>query len=329
MDFLFEFFLRFFAQLQTPTLGFLFGGMILCAFGSKLAIPNAIYQFVIFILLMKIGLQGGIELKNAEMNEIFFPLLISAVLGFVIVAIGHFSFSLMKVKREDGIATAGLFGAVSASTLAAAIIHLEQENIFYESWVPALYPIMDITALVFAIILSQKAKGSGGKSVKILPILKDSLQGSALSALLLGLALGLLSNTAPLLENFYRPLFGGFLSILMLIMGMEAYSRLHELKKVAHWFVLYALVAPVVHGFIAFALGYVAHLLVGFHPGGVILLAVMAASSSDISGPPTLRSAIPKANPAAYIGSSTSLGTPVAIAICIPLFTELSKIVFN
>lgn len=329
MDFLLEFFLRFFAQLQTPTLGFLFGGMILCAVGSKLAIPNAIYQFVIFVLLMKIGLQGGIELKNAEMNEIFFPLLISAVLGFVIVIIGRFSFSLMKVKREDGIATAGLFGAVSASTLAAAIIHLEQENIFYESWVPALYPIMDITALVFAIILSQKAKACGGKSIKILPILKDSLQGSALSALLLGLALGLLSNTGSLLENFYRPLFGGFLSILMLIMGMEAYSRLHELKKVAHWFVLYALVAPVLHGFIAFGLGYIAHLLVGFHPGGVILLAVMAASSSDISGPPTLRSAIPKANPAAYVGSSTSLGTPVAIAICIPLFTELSKIVFN
>jgi len=60
----------------------------------------------------------------------------------------------------------------------------------------------------------------------------------------------------------------------------------------------------------------------------VVLLAVLAASSSDISGPPTLRAAIPSANPSAYIGSSTSLGTPVAIAIGIPLFIALAQIVF-
>jgi hypothetical protein len=41
---------------------------------------------------------------------------------------------------------------------------------------------------------------------------------------------------------------------------------------------------------------------VGFSPGGVILLAVIAGSSSDFSGPPTLRAGIPTANPSAYMG---------------------------
>ena len=41
-------------------------------------------------------------------------------------------------------------------------------------------------------------------------------------------------------------------------------------------------------------------------------IAVIAASNSDISGPPTLRAGIPGANPSAYIGASTSVGTPSA-----------------
>ena len=115
----------------------------------------------------------------------------------------------------------------------------------------------------------------------------------------------------------------------MLIMGMEAYARLNELRKVAHWYAVYAVVAPLAHGLIAFGLGYIAHVLTGFSPGGVVLLAVMAGSSSDISGPPTLRAAIPTANPSAYIGSSTSIGTPVAIAVGIPLYIALAQAVFG
>ncbi|MEL6282718.1 MAG: sodium-dependent bicarbonate transport family permease, partial [Pseudomonadota bacterium] len=55
----------------------------------------------------------------------------------------------------------------------------------------------------------------------------------------------------------------------------------------------------------------------------VVLLSVMAASSSDISGPPTMLVALPEANPSAYIGASSGLGTPVAI-LSIPLFMALA-----
>ena len=113
------------------------------------------------------------------------------------------------------------------------------------------------------------------------------------------------------------------------MMGIEAWQRLNELRRVAHWYAVYAALAPLVHGGIGFGLGAIAHHLTGFSPGGVVLLAILAASSSDISGPPTLRAGIPKANPSAFIGSSTSIGTPICIAICIPLFTELAIMVFD
>ncbi|MEM6467296.1 MAG: sodium-dependent bicarbonate transport family permease, partial [Pseudomonadota bacterium] len=75
---------------------------------------------------------------------------------------------------------------------------------------------------------------------------------------------------------------------------------------------------------IGFGAGYVAHVTTGFSAGGVVLLSVMAASSSDISGPPTMRAALPEANPSAYVGTSTGLGTPVAI-LSIPLWIALAE----
>lgn len=334
MEFLADFLIGLTKQLQSPTLGFLMGGMLIAALGSHLKIPNAVYQFIVFALLMKIGLKGGIEIREANLSDMILPAFSAILVGIIIVLIGSFIFSLIpKIKREDGYATAGLFGAVSASTLAAAMVLLEEQSIRYEAWVPALYPFMDIPALLLAIILANvyqhKQNKNADTKVDVLGIIKESLRGSALSALLLGLLLGLMTKPDAILESFYEPLFRGFLSILMLVMGMEAYARLNELRKVAHWYAIYAFFAPIMHGLIAFGLGYIAHITVDFSPGGVILLAVMAASNSDISGPPTLRAAIPTANPSAYIGASTSVGTPVAIALCIPLFIALAEVVFK
>ncbi|NEQ44133.1 MAG: sodium-dependent bicarbonate transport family permease [Leptolyngbya sp. SIOISBB] len=385
MDFLSEFLTLFLGKLQSPTLGFLLGGMIVAALGSKLTIPDAVYKFIVFMLLIKVGLSGGVAIRNANLAEMLLPALFAMVIGILVVFIARYTLAQMPgVKTLDAVATGGLFGAVSGSTLAAGITLLESEGMQYEAWSAALYPFMDIPALVTAIVLasiyagkqkrdkylkneeylrkeeysgmqpvaaggyanvdprstaggySGEPGGTGGGSssqpsgassgrVKIWPIIKESLQGSALSALLLGLALGILTQPERVYEGFYDPPFRGLLSILMLVMGMEAWSRLGELRKVGQWYALYAVLAPILHGFIGFGLGYIAHITTGFSPGGVVLLSVIAASSSDISGPPTLRAGIPKANPSAYIGSSTAVGTPIALAVCIPLFIQLAQ----
>jgi len=323
---------KFVSQLQSPTLAFLLGGILIAALGSRLTIPDSIYKFIVFMLLMKVGLKGGMAISEADLGAMLVPALFAALIGCLIVLIGRFTLAkLPGIRTEDGIATAGLFGAVSGSTLAAGMVVLDTSGIAYEPWAPALYPFMDIPALVLAIVLASlylKRKDGSGEKVEIWPIVKESLQGSALSALLLGIALGLFTNPGKVVDTFYEPLFRGLLSVLMLIMGIEAYARLKEFRHVAHWFAVYAAVMPIVHGLIAFGLGYIAHVTVGFSPGGVVLLAVIAGSSSDISGPPTLRAGIPTANPSAYIGASTSIGTPVAIAIGIPLYIGLAGIVF-
>ena len=374
MDFLFDFLTGFLGQLQSPTLGFLIGGMVVAAVGSRLSIPDPVYKFIVFMLLIKVGLTGGQAIRDSNLAQILLPAVFAVVIGILIVFIGRYTLcKLPNVKIEDGIATAGLFGAVSGSTLAAGITVLEGQGIPYEPWAGALYPFMDIPALVTAIVLasiytskqrvtaeekfskeeylSKQRVTAGGypksditsaypskpgitasgypkkqpERVKIWPIVKESLQGSALSALLLGLGLGLLTQPESVYESFYDPLFRGLLSVLMVVMGMEATARIGELRKVAQWYVVYAAVAPLLHGLIAFGLGWIAHVTTGFSPGGVVLLAVIAGSSSDISGPPTLRAGIPSANPSAYIGASTAVGTPIAIAIGIPLYIGLAQ----
>lgn len=371
MDFLSLFLTDFVKQLQSPTLGFLIGGMVIAALGSELVIPESICSIIVFMLLTKIGLTGGIAIRNSNLTEMVLPIVIAAIVGVVIVFIARYTLAkLPKVKTVDAIATGGLFGAVSGSTMAAALTLLEEEKIPYEAWAGALYPFMDIPALVTAIVVANiylnkkkkniatdsssqeslikqsvvpvdyhdqqdypssrqeylsQQKGAANNRVKIWPIIKESLQGPAVSAMLLGLALGIFTRPESVYKGFYDPAFRGLLSILMLVMGMEAWSRIGELRKVAQWYVVYSVVGPFLHGLLAFGLGLIAHYTMNFSLGGVVVLAVIASSSSDISGPPTLRAGIPSANPSAYIGASTAIGTPVAIGICIPFFIGLAQ----
>ncbi|WP_299963144.1 sodium-dependent bicarbonate transport family permease [uncultured Roseobacter sp.] len=347
MDSLIEIASTMLAQMQKPTLAFLLGGMMLAALGSKLEVPDPVYKFIVMLLLLKVGLGAGISVREADLIALAVPAVCAALVGIGIVLLGQGTLARWRgVSQMDGMATAGLFGAVSASTLAAGMAMLDADGIFYEGFIGALYPFMDIAALVTAIVLARmsaarKAAGSvqaggtmtvgsggGGQGAGfdgdlVRGILVDTFRSAAISALLLGIAIGLLARPEAVYASFYEPLFRGLLSILMLVMGMEAWSRLSELRKVAHAYVLYGLTAPIVHGLLGFGLGMVAHHLTGFSAGGVVLLSIMAASSSDISGPPTMRGALPEANPSAYVGASTGLGTPVAI-LSIPLFMALA-----
>jgi hypothetical protein len=365
VDFVSLFITDFIAQLQSPTLAFLIGGMIIAALGSELVIPESICTIIVFMLLMKIGLTGGIAIRSSNLTEMVLPMIFAVITGIVIVFIARYTLAkLPKVKTVDAIATGGLFGAVSGSTMAAGLTVLEQAKMSYEAWAGALYPFMDIPALVTAIVIANiylnkkkrkeaaysteqpvaagdypdqkdypstrqeylsQQQDAGNNKVKIWPIIEESLRGPALSAMLLGLALGIFTQPESVYKSFYDPLFRGLLSILMLVMGIEAWSRVGELRKVAQWYVVYSVVAPFIHGLIAFGLGMIAHYTMGFSMGGVVILAVIASSSSDISGPPTLRAGIPSANPSAYIGASTAVGTPIAIGLCIPFFLGLAQ----
>ena len=329
-------------QVQKPTLAFLIAGMVLAAAGSKLTVPEPVYKFVVMLLLLKVGMNAGISVREAEILALAVPALLAVGLGVGIVLLGTGTLARLRgISRDDAMATVGLFGAVSASTLAAGMAMLDDAGIAYEGFIGALYPFMDVAALVTAIVIANLATarqtvGAGGGTMAlgggpgprvekglVGGILSDTARSAAISALLAGIGIGLFARPEAVYSGFYEPLFRGLLSILMLVMGMEAWARLSEMRKVAHAYLAYGLAAPILHGLLGFGAGVAAHHLTGFSEGGIVLLAVMAASSSDISGPPTMRGALPGANPSAYVGTSTGIGTPVAI-LAIPLWMALA-----
>ncbi|MFK7939800.1 MAG: sodium-dependent bicarbonate transport family permease [Roseovarius sp.] len=362
MDIIFSIFGSIVDQLQKPTLAFLIGGMMLAALGSKFEVPEPVYKFVVILLLLKVGLGAGISVRDADLYSLIVPAIGAALVGIIIVLIGSRTLARWKgVSQVDALATAGLFGAVSASTLAAGMAMLDDGGVPYEGFIGALYPFMDIAALVTAIVLAKLASarkaattvsmqgggtatmggnttmggtgttGSSEPAVEkglIRGILVDTFRSPAISALLVGLAIGIMTEPDSVYKSFYEPLFRGLLSILMLIMGMEAWARFAELRKVAHAYIIYGITAPILHGMLGFGVGMIAHELTGFSAGGVVLLSIMAASSSDISGPPTMRGALPEANSSAYVGTSTGLGTPIAI-LSIPLFMAMAEVLIG
>ncbi len=96
MDFLSDFLARFAEKLQSPTLGFLLGGLVLAAFGSQLVIPDAIYKFIVFMLLMRVGLSGGIAIRESNLTEMLLPAIFAIATGILIVFIGRHTLGRRK-----------------------------------------------------------------------------------------------------------------------------------------------------------------------------------------------------------------------------------------
>jgi hypothetical protein len=67
----------------------------------------------------------------------------------------------------------------------------------------------------------------------------------------------------------------------------------------------------------------------GLSPGGVMLLAVLAASASYIAAPATMRTAVPEANPAISLTASLAITFPFNILVGIPLYHRLTGLLLN
>ena len=91
------------------------------------------------VLLLKVGLGAGISIREADIVALMVPAICAILAGIGIVLLGSNTLARWKgVSKMDAYATAGLFGAVSASTLAAAMAMLVEEGIAYEGFIGAL-----------------------------------------------------------------------------------------------------------------------------------------------------------------------------------------------
>ena len=302
-----------------PVIWFFVLGVVAGAARADLRLPAAIYEFVSTVLLLAIGLKGGVELARdtgglpvAELGGI---LLLGFLLPLPAFAIAR---GLGRLARADAASLAAHYGSVSVGTFAVVVSHLGTRGIAFEARAPVWVVLLEVPAILAGILL---ARGWAGE-VAWRRLARELFLGRSIVLLLGGLAIGWLAGPegAASLEPLFFDLFKGILALFLLEMGLIAAAQLPTLQRHGLFIVLFGVAVPLVFAVAGAALGQ----LLGLSPGGVTVLATLAASASYIAAPAAFRTAVPEANPALSLTAALAVTFPFNIVIGIPLYERLA-----
>ncbi len=305
---------------SAPVLAFLLG-LLATSIGGDLRLPEPVYQFLSFYLLLGIGIKGGVALSQAPAGEVVVPMLVTLALGIVIPLL---AFAILrwttKLGPVDRGALAAHYGSTSLVTFTAAIVFLTSAGIAYEGYVTTLLAVLEVPAIIVGLMLAGRhtaRSAAWGES------LREILTGRSVLLLVGGLLLGAATGTAGYakIEPFFGGLFTGVLTLFLLEMGVIAARRLRDLPKAGPGLILFALTFPVFSG----TLGILAGLAAGLSTGGAAILGVLTASASYIAAPAAVRLALPEANPGYYLTASLGITFPFNLIIGIPLYLAIAQ----
>lgn len=307
---------------------------------SDLKFPEALHTGLTIYLLFAIGLKGGAKLEGVNPADFAGPL--AAALGLC-VAIPLWSFALLRSwGRLDAVnagAIAAHYGSVSVVTFGAALTFLEGQRVASEPFLPALLAVMEVPAIIVALYLVRRAEPASASIPPAIPaplgivpapfrpagrdLVRELLTSKGIVLLLGGMIVGRLGGkagfeqVAPLFDSPFR----GVLTLFLLEVGLVAGQRLRDLRA-AGWFLGgFAIVMPLLHGFLGVALGR----LSGLGVGGATVLGTLAASASYIAAPAAVRVALPSANPALYLTSALAITFPFNVVFGIPAYFAFGR----
>ncbi len=297
-------------------------GAVAALIRSDLRIPEQIYALLSIYLLLAIGLKGGAALSEADVADLWRPLLAAMLLSCGIPVLVFAATRLAgRLSVPDAAALGAHYGSVSVVTFTAGTAFLATAGVSSEGFLPSLLAVMEIPAIVVALVLA-RSRTSGAN---LTGALHEVVAGRSIVLLVGGLVIGLVAGTDGLapVSPVFVDLFSGVLLLFLLEMGITAAGRLRDLRTGGVFVVAFGLAAPVVNG----GIGVLAGTWSGLSVGGTTLLGVLAASASYIAAPAAVRLALPEANPAIYLTAALGVTFPFNLTLGIPLFHELAKAV--
>ncbi|PDW02047.1 sodium-dependent bicarbonate transport family permease [Candidatus Viridilinea mediisalina] len=295
-------------------------GVVATLVRSDLKFPDEIYTALSIYLLLAIGLKGGAELSETALTEFWAPALMTLILGVTTPIVAYVVLRrLGGLEVADAAALAAHYGSVSAVTFAAVQTFLQALEIPYEGFMATLVAILEVPAIIVALIIARVALGQGGNWGEVL---RELLAGKSILLLLGGMFIGLIAGKAGLEQVapvFVDP-FKGILTLFLLEMGMVAARRFRDLRRVGFFLIAFGILMPIVNGTFGIWLGSLA----GLSQGGAVVLGTLAASASYIAAPAAVRIALPQANPSYYLTAALAITFPFNLAIGIPLYYGLA-----
>jgi uncharacterized protein len=299
-------------------------GIVATLIRSDLKFPDELYTALSIFLLLAIGMKGGAALSETPIEAFWRPALATLGLGLAIPVVTYVIVRrLGRFSIADSAAMAAHYGSVSAVTFIACVTFLESARVPYEGFMPTLVAILEVPAIVVALLIARYQIGGRGT---IGEVLHEVLAGKSIVLLLGGLTIGFLAGRPGLapVEPFFIDLFHGALTLFLLEMGMVAARRFRDLKKVGIFLIAFGVIMPVVYGTIGVWLG----LMTGLTMGGATVLAVLAGSASYIAAPAAVRIALPEANPGYYLTGALAITFPFNLTIGIPLYHAIAQWVY-
>lgn len=291
---------------------------------SDLKIPEGMYIGLSIYLLLAIGLKGGAELSETRLADFWKPALATLFLGVSVPIWSYFILRRMgKFDIANSAAIAAHYGSVSAVTFTASLTFLDSIPISYEGFMPTLVAILEVPAIVIALLIARTALGQGGSWGKVL---HEIVTGKSILLLVGGVIIGYfagkdgLAQVAPLFVDPFR----GALTLFLLEMGMVTAQRFRDLSKVGAFLVGFGIIMAVVHGFLGVWLGS----LSGLSLGGSMILGTLAASASYIAAPAAVRIALPQANPSYYLTAALAITFPFNLTVGLPLYFTFAQIFY-
>lgn len=309
------------ANLLSPVVLAFALGAIARVIRSDLEFPPPLYDALSIYLLLAIGLKGGAELSVTPLAEFALPAALTLGLGVLTPITAYVV--LRRIGRfgtTDAAAVAAHYGSVSAVTFIASTTFAERAGFAPEGFMPALVALLEVPAIVVALMIARVRSQGGGS---LMGALHEIVAGRSVVLLLGGLAIGWIAGKEGMTEvgPFFVDGFKGALTLFLLEMGMAAAARLRDLRRVGAFLVGFGIVVPILHG----ALAIWGASLIGMSVGGAAVLGAMVSSASYIAAPAAVRIALPKANPTLYLTASLGITFPFNLTVGIPLYTALAR----
>ncbi len=347
-----------FASLLAPMCLAFILGVVATRVKSDLKFPEELYTTLTIYLLVAIGMKGGYKLSISTFAEFWRPGLAAIGLGVCIPVWCYFL--LRKFGKFDVVNAAAIaahFGSVSAVTFSEALAFhdtlraavtlpagmkfdapeaipfLKAAGVaggWYEGFMPSLLTIMEVPAILVAIIIariSHEERSVSSDNAPFSEVLRELFAGKSTLLLLGFLAIGFVSGkrgweqVSPLFDVPFR----GVLTIFLLEAGLVTGRRLGDLKKVGPFLVGFGIIMPILHALIGILLGK----WCGMSPGGATILGVLAASASYIAAPAACRVALPKASPTLFLTASLAITFPFNIVVGLPLYHYFAKLIYG
>ena len=316
------------ANLSSPAFLFFTLGVGAGLARSDLEIPQAVAKGLALYLMLAIGFKGGVEVHRAGFTP---DLLLAAGAGIVLsFAMPLVAFALLraftKLDKVTAAAAAAHYGSISVVTFVAGSEFLTASGLVYSGHMIAVLALMETPAILTGLLLAGRAASSGDARERGELIREVALNGSVV--LLIGaFVIGWISGDPGMakLDVFVNGLFQGVLVLFLLDMGLVAARRMSGARRLGVNGVIFGVVMPPIGAACALVLA----LAIGMNAADAAALMILGGSASYIAVPAAMRIALPKADPSVYLTLSLAITFPFNLAIGIPLYTAIARMVIG